>query len=165
MSTAEGTARYRAAKASFAAAHAQDPAGESASYHQELEAYVRKLSPAPASEPLLLAANCQHIRRWEKPRSDFPVGLSAYKTWRVRNQLCLGPLSKAHVHFRQTQLNKFHATVAEKTLLSSGYDAEADAELIQRVKDLLLKKGLARPPLVPPFNGKLSGALERYQLD
>lgn len=49
----------------------------------------------------------------------------------------------------QTALNRFHASIARSVLEQSGYlpDSPADAALIQRVEDLLMKKGLARPPL------------------
>lgn len=70
------TARFERALALFAAAHASDPAGQSATYHSSLDGYVRQLSSTSAnrtlkegpSEALLLAANCQHVRRWERPR-------------------------------------------------------------------------------------------------
>lgn len=54
----------------------------------------------------------------------------------------------------QTTLNRFHAQVAEEIMLEVGYDGEADKELIARVKDLLLKKNLARPPLPTPLKGQ-----------
>ncbi|KAI5474889.1 glutamyl-trna synthetase [Pseudohyphozyma bogoriensis] len=131
------SSRYQAALSSFAEAHSTDPANDAAEYHAQLASYTTQLCalispPVEPSEALLLASNCQHIRRWEKPRAEYPMGLSGYKTWRAN-------------------LNKFHASVAEDILLKAGYSAEADAELIARVKDLLMKKGLARPPLTPPF--------------
>ncbi|KAM0747941.1 hypothetical protein T439DRAFT_86835 [Meredithblackwellia eburnea MCA 4105] len=130
-------ARFRRASSLFASAHRGDPtlgpAGvpESVTYHEELVEYVKKLSKLQGQEPseaLLLAASCQHVRRWERPRRDWPEGLSGYKTWRA-------------------SLNKFHAQVAEETMLEAGYDSEKDQELISRVKDLLMKRTLARPPL------------------
>ena len=53
----------------------------------------------------------------------------------------------------QTNLNRFHAQVAEETMLEAGYDGDSDKGLIARVKDLLLKKNLARPPLPTPLKG------------
>ncbi|GAA5918039.1 hypothetical protein JCM6882_009484, partial [Rhodosporidiobolus microsporus] len=49
-----------------------------------------------------------------------------------------------------TALNKFHADIADEVLLSSGYDATTDAVLLARVRELLLKKTLNRPPLPKP---------------
>lgn len=54
----------------------------------------------------------------------------------------------------QTNLNKFHADVAEETLRSNGYGKEeGDEELIKRVRDLLLKRTLGRPPFEEPLKG------------
>ncbi|GAA6009478.1 hypothetical protein JCM10207_003796 [Rhodosporidiobolus poonsookiae] len=132
------TPRFLAVLSTFASMHATDPAGHAADYHATLEAYVRKLSLRSTDErlqqgpgeALLLAANCQHIRRWERPRGDYAEGLSGYKMWR-------------------TALNRFHADIAQEVMLQSGYSAEEDQVLLQRVRDLLLKKTLARPPLPP----------------
>ncbi|GAA5941980.1 hypothetical protein JCM1841_003850 [Sporobolomyces salmonicolor] len=138
------TPRFLATLQTLRTQHLLDPASESLAYHSSLEAYVRKLcllasSPsftddAPSvlkdgpSEALLLAANAQHVRRWEKPRSGYPEGLAGYKMWR-------------------TQLNKFHKEVAEEAMRACGYRDAEDPELFRRVGELLLKKTLARPPL------------------
>ncbi|GAA6003966.1 uncharacterized protein JCM10292_000628 [Rhodotorula paludigena] len=139
--------RFLVALASFRAMHLSDPAAAasdapagtpSLEYHSTLESYTRKLSALSTvdsvhrgpGEALLLAANSQHIRRWEKPRKDWPEGLSGYKTWR-------------------TALNKFHADIAHDVMRQAGYleDSEEDAALFARVRDLLLKRTLMRPPL------------------
>jgi hypothetical protein len=59
-------------------------------------------------------------------------------------------------------LNKFHADIAQDVLVASGYslDDEADAKLIVRVKELLLKKTLNRAPL--PRAEELKGALHIF---
>lgn len=72
-----------------------------------------------ASEALQIAARCQHICRWEIPRSNYPMDRKGYLQWR-------------------TQLKNFHAQKAADILLSLNYN-EA---LIERVKFLLLKKKL-----------------------
>lgn len=132
------TPRYLSTLSSFHSTHLLDPTSSSATYHALLSSSLLKLSslsspPLIPSEPLLLAANCQHIRRWEFPRDRFPTGLVGYKSWR-------------------SSANKFHAGIAVETMRENGYDVDGDdAPLAERVKDLLLKKGLARPPLVPPF--------------
>ena len=73
-------ARFQRAVSHFKAAHYEDPVtvetegGEvpwSVHYHHRLVAWVRRLEPN-ASEALLLAAHCQHIRRWTIPRDRYP---------------------------------------------------------------------------------------------
>lgn len=95
------TSRFLAALSSFHAMHTQDPSHPaSLSYHTALEAFVRNLSSRSTDErvnkgpgeALLLAANCQHVRRWEKPRSSYPEGLVGYKSWRVRSTRLLSSL-------------------------------------------------------------------------
>ena len=78
--------------------------------------WVTKLSPH-ASEPLRLAARCQHICRWEIPRSSYPMDKPGYLRWRA-------------------DLKKFHADKSGKILGEVGYDEAT----IQRVQELNLKK-------------------------
>lgn len=110
--------RHDQAAASFETQHRDDPAGAALGYHERLLAWVLALDGG-ASEALRLAARCQHIRRWEIPRRDFPEGLSGYKRWR-------------------STLARHHAVIAEAVLTDAGYDAQT----IARVKALLMKKGL-----------------------
>jgi hypothetical protein len=117
--------RFAAAAAHFEAAHAADE--RSVVYHSRLAAWVDRLAPG-ASEPLRLAARCQHIERWKIPRSDYPDGLSGYKRWR-------------------TALGRFHADRAEEVLRTAGY---AD-DVVDRVRALLVKKGLRLDPEVQLF--------------
>lgn len=74
----------------FDGAHREDPrtvstgAGEvpwSLHYHRRMSRWLDRLAPE-ASEPLLLAARCQHIRRWTVPRTRYPEGKIGYKQWR-----------------------------------------------------------------------------------
>ena len=115
--------RFERAVAQFRAAHEADPRslGDerwSVRYHRRLVAWVDQLDP-DASEALRLAAHCQHIRRWTRPRSDYPEGRGGYKRWR-------------------SDLARFHGDEAEAVLRDVGYDDD----VIARVRDLLLKKGL-----------------------
>jgi len=96
-------------------------------YHRRLVAWVERLDPH-ASEALRLAAHCQHIRRWTRPRSDYPPGLGGYKRWR-------------------SDLARFHGDRAEEVLRDVGYDDG----LVKRVRALLLKKGLGADPEVQRF--------------
>ncbi|KAJ3049326.1 hypothetical protein HK097_009677 [Rhizophlyctis rosea] len=139
--------RYKAALEAFHSAHLEDPTSVpsptdptttipySAIYHTRLTHYVNLLSlPSTPSEPLLLSASSQHIRRWTIPRSSYPTGLPGYKRWRA-------------------SLSKFHADTAESILRSSGYASpssptpEEDELLIKRVRDLLLKRNLSDPEI------------------
>ncbi|MGO8765332.1 MAG: DUF4202 domain-containing protein [Limisphaerales bacterium] len=85
-------------------------------YAQRLEKWVLKLSPH-ASEPLRLAARCQHLCRWEIPRNTYPMTRPGYLKWRA-------------------DLKKFHAKKAGEILREAGYDDDT----IRRVQDLNLKK-------------------------
>ena len=77
---------------------------------------------APGSpEYLTLAARCQHIGRWEIPRSAYPMDRKGYLQWR-------------------SMLKLHHAKVAGDILSRNGYDSET----IEKVKFLLLKKELNR---------------------
>lgn len=89
----------------------------------DLDSSTRIFYAASPSEGLALASYCQHIRRWEIPRSSYPEGLSGYKAWRY-------------------QLNKFHTAESVKILRSSGYSEEDDPEVFQTIENLLQKKTL-----------------------
>lgn len=114
----------------FDQVNAQDPNQENSStgtypkellFAQRLSEWVNKLNPR-ASEALRLAAHCQHLKRWEIPRSDFDEGRIGYLKWRKF-------------------LYQFHADEAEKILKQMDYDEAT----IQKVKDINLKKNLKDP--------------------
>lgn len=110
------------ALAKFDAANAADPNGRELDHAQRVFAWVKKLAPQ-ASEPLLLASRCQHLKRWSIPRSKFPDGRAGYHQWR-------------------TTLAKFHAEEAGKILKQVGYPEAT----IRRVQELNQKKGLGSDP-------------------
>ena len=120
--------RLERALARIDAEHAQDPERERGGeakelvYARRMSAWLEKLEPA-APETLRLAARCQHLRRWEMRRSDFPAGTEGYRKWRAAE-------ASAHAH------------LAGKILEAAGYDPLA----VQRVKDLIRKKNLKRDP-------------------
>lgn len=125
------SARFDEAMKSFDAANAEDPNLESVDgtempkellYARRMSAWLERLEPN-ASEALRLAVRCQHIRRWVIPRKDYPIGRQGYKHWRK-------------------DLAAFHAETAGQILRDVGYDEST----IQRVGDLLIKKGLKRDP-------------------
>ncbi len=120
-------ARFQEAIDAFDEANAADPTQEEVDGklvpHEWIDArrvsgWVEKLAPN-ASEVLRLAGRCQHIRRWERPRDDYPKNRAGYLKWRQ-------------------DLKKFHAEVAAEILERVGYEAET----IQSVCDLNLKKNL-----------------------
>lgn len=123
--------KLAAAFCKFDAANDRDPRkitvdGEEEShetwYARRLTDWVMRLDSDP-SEPLLLASRCQHICRWEIPRSNYPEGRAGYLKWRE-------------------ELKKFHADKAEDILRQVGYDEET----ISQVRELNLKKNLKANP-------------------
>jgi hypothetical protein len=85
-------------------------------YSRWLTDWVTRLAPK-ASEPLRLAARCQHLCRWEIPRDSYPATRAGYLKWRQ-------------------VLKEFHADKAAEILRDVGY---AD-ETIHQVRDLNLKR-------------------------
>ena len=89
---------------------------------ERLTDWVLRLCPN-ASEELRLAARCQHICRWEIPRSSYPMTRAGYLQWRAT-------------------LKKFHAQKAGEILRELGYGED----VIRRVQDLNLKKNFPDDP-------------------
>ena len=87
-------------------------------YGMRMQEWVEELDPG-ASEALRIAARSQHIRRWEIPRSDYPMDRRGYLRWR-------------------TTLYAFHADRASEILRAQEYDAET----IEHVRALLQKRNL-----------------------
>jgi hypothetical protein len=113
--------------AAFDAYNAKDPHVESddgKNYPKELLYALRMTESlnayAPdAPEHVKLAARCQHIGRWEIPRSSFPMDRKGYLQWRTR-------------------LASYHAEIASRILKECGYASTT----IEKVKFLLQKKQL-----------------------
>jgi hypothetical protein len=123
--------RLERALARFDAANAADPHSELLDgkphpkellYGQRMSAMLARYAPE-APEAVRLAVRCQHIRRWEIPRSDYPMTRVGYKQWR-------------------TTLMRFHADVAGHILREVGYDRE----MVACVQSLLRKEGLKSNP-------------------
>ncbi len=113
--------KFLLAAARFDAENSRDPNSENGQprerlYAERLTEWVHKLCPS-ATEPLRLAARCQHICRWESPRESYPQTRPGYLKWRA-------------------DLKKFHAEKSGTILREVGYDEET----IRRVQDLNLKK-------------------------
>ena len=123
--------RFRRAIARFDEENSHDPSRETVDgvehprepiYAQWLTDWVLRLRP-DASEELRLAARCQHLRRWEVPRSSYPMTRVGYLQWREG-------------------LKKFHAERAGEILKEVGYPEE----IIRRVQNLNLKKDFPKDP-------------------
>ena len=119
--------RLEAAFAAFDEANAADPNRIEAEgcewpkellYGRQMSAWMQRFAP-DASEPLKLAARCQHIRRWEIPRDNYPRDRIGYLKWR-------------------TELKNMHARIAGEILETVGYDGQT----VARVQSLLKKERL-----------------------
>ncbi len=91
-------------------------------YGRRMTGWLDRLYPA-ASEALKLATRAQHIRRWEIPRSRYPMDRIGYLKWR-------------------TTLYSFHADVAAGILGDAGYDELT----VARVRSLLKKERIKSDP-------------------
>ena len=119
------------ALAAFDALNAQDPntiqvegQAQPKELHDALAMtrWVDALYPQ-AGEAVRLAARCQHLCRWQSPRSNYPEGRAGYLRWR-------------------TELKKFHAEKAAEVLRTVGYDES----VIEAVRAINLKQGLKSNP-------------------
>ncbi|HEX3357252.1 MAG TPA: DUF4202 domain-containing protein [Tepidisphaeraceae bacterium] len=119
--------RFKAAIELFDAANREDPSHtivdgmdhpDALLYSRRMTDGLHRLEPN-ASEPLQLAARCQHIRRWQIPRSRYPMTRAGYHEWR-------------------NDLAQFHATEAASLLRQAGYDSAT----VIRVQSLLRKEHL-----------------------
>ena len=119
--------RFQQAIAAFDALNAQDPnlletGGKRVPKElhdaQAMTRWLDAMYPA-AGEVAHLAARCQHLCRWEVPRSSYPEGRTAYLRWRI-------------------DLKTFHAERSAEVLRSVGYDDS----VIDAVTAVNLKKGL-----------------------
>ena len=121
------TGKFKQAIEKIDAANAADPSSvdgvpSELLYSRRMTAWLGKLYP-DASEALQLAARAQHIRRWEVPRSSYPMDRAGYHRWR-------------------TGLYTFHGDAAAEILQELGYDQTT----IDRVKSLLKKERLKADP-------------------
>jgi len=122
---------YDQAIKAFDEANSKDPNKDAADgveypkellYAQRMTEWLQKMAP-DASEELRLAARCQHLERWVIPRDEYPMNRPGYIKWR-------------------NDLKRYHAERAGEILGEIGYDEET----IQRVQDLVMKKGLKKDP-------------------
>lgn len=135
---------------SFDAYNAHDPHRETyegKDYPKELLYGLRmtdqlnRFSPN-APEYLQLAARCQHIGRWEIPRSQYPMDKKGYLQWR-------------------NVLKQHHATIAKKILTECQYDSNT----VDIVQFLLLKKQLTTNPDTQLLEDIICLVFVEYYLD
>jgi hypothetical protein len=127
----ENPDRFNAAIAAFDGANSADPNLErdGGVEHPKELVYARRMSMmlerfAPdAPEAVRLAVRCQHIRRWEIPRDQFPKTPEGYRAWRKK-------------------LMDLHAEAAGRILRDAGYDEET----VSHVQALVRKERLKRDP-------------------
>ncbi|KAH8724842.1 hypothetical protein GQ44DRAFT_707916 [Phaeosphaeriaceae sp. PMI808] len=121
------TTPFTTALASIDAAHALDPnkitinnteVPYEVHYAQKCTAYLAKRAPT-ASDALRLAVRAQHFRRWEIPRSTYPMTKPGYYAWR-------------------TNLKNVQASQVLQLCLDAGYDAQT----AERVAALIRKEDL-----------------------
>ena len=91
-------------------------------YARWLTDWVLRLCPQ-ATEPLRLAARCQHLCRWQVPRNSYPLTRPGYLQWREA-------------------LKRFHAQKSGDILREVGYPEE----IVVRVQNLNLKKDFPKDP-------------------
>ena len=141
--------RFAAAIARFDQDNAADPNVERVGRNSEprelffalkLSEWVLMLCPN-ASEELQLAARCQHLRRWEIPRSSYPMTRPGYLQW-------------------STALKAFHATKSGEVLRQAGYPDD----VILRVQNLNLKKNFPADPESRVLEDALCLVFLQYQL-
>jgi len=122
------TTAYEKATALIDEAHSEDPNkitvnGEEVPYElhyaQKMDHYLALRAPNAVSETLRLAIRSQHFRRWEVPRSSYPMTRIGYHSWR-------------------TFLKKRQAEQTAKICLDCGF-SEEEAE---RVAALIRKEDL-----------------------
>lgn len=121
--------RFLNSLAAFDKANQEDPNSEQVDgvympkeylYGLRMSERLKQFRP-DASEILQLAARAQHIRRWDIPRSDYPMDRVGYKQWRSR-------------------LGIYHGEVAGEIIAAHGYEQED----IDRMQMLLSKRNLKR---------------------
>jgi hypothetical protein len=110
-------------------------------YAQRLTDWLLRLYP-DASEPLRLAARCQHLARWEIPRDRYPLTRAGYHQWR-------------------NDLKEFHATRTGAVLRELGYPEP----LVARVQSLNRKEGFPDDPETRAIEDALCMVFLEHQLE
>lgn len=118
-------ARFEHAQRAIDALHDEDPAAPAERrYAEHMSTWLLRFEPD--ADPLLrLAVRAQHLKRWERPRGDYPADRAGYLSWR-------------------RDAARHHADLVHRLLAEAGYpDTDAD-----RVVTLVRKQELYRDPQV-----------------
>jgi hypothetical protein len=145
---AEADERLTRAIAAFRAANAEDPntiddGGVQRPRElvdaERLAAWVKRLEPQ-ASESLVLASYCQHLRRWQSPRESYEPGRIGYLKWRK-------------------DLHRFHADASASILRAAGYGDDT----IAAVREINLKQSMRTNPDVQTMEDALCLAFLEHE--
>lgn len=99
-----------------------EPVPKEMLYARRMTAALEKLQP-DADEAVEIAVRAQHLRRFDIPRDTYPEGRKGYHRWR-------------------TDLAKHHAAAATAIMADAGYDEQT----VERVRSMILKRGLKTDP-------------------
>lgn len=144
------TDRFARAIAAIDAANAGDPntivvdgveRPKEQAHAELMTEWVERLDP-DADEAQLLAARAHHLRRWSVPRSSYPEGRAGYLRWR-------------------TGLKRQHAEEVAAILTDAGYQDT----VVDRVRDIVAKRGLGTDPAVQTHEDALCLVFLRTQFD
>lgn len=141
---------FQAVIADIDAANAQDPRQEIVAgtprprevvYSERMSDCLPRLYP-DASEALRIAARAQHIRRWEVPRQDYPLGRAGYNAWR-------------------TACREHHATLVSAIMRRHGYAEET----VEQVTKIIRKEQLKRDPESQALENVVAVVFVEHYLD
>jgi hypothetical protein len=142
--------QLEAAIGAIDAANSEDPTtivvdgrvGPKELLHAELVTqWVRRLDP-DASPEQLVAARAHHLRRWTRPRSDYPEGRAGYLRWRADAKAA-------------------HATEVARILEEVGVSPSS----IERVTQIIRKERLRDDPQVQTHEDALCLTFLQTQLE
>ena len=142
--------RLPAVIAAIDAANADDPRSDVVDginrpreivYAQRMSECLARIYPA-ASQELQIAARAQHIRRWQIPRSTYPLGRDGYNAWR----------SSCRAH---------HAALTAGIMGRHGY---SDREIAQVVK-IINKDEMKRDPESQALENVVGVVFVQHYLD
>ena len=110
-------------------------------YSQRMSEMMEETFP-DEDEILHLAARCQHIKRWEIPREDYPLDRKGYLLWR-------------------TKLKQFHGELAVEILQGKGYSSED----LSKIEDLINKRRLKSDPETQALEDVVCLVFLKYYFD
>jgi len=127
-------------------AHNDDPQNLELIYANNVEHYARILSsPKPLTPIQTLAARCQHLRRFDTPRSSYPANKPGYLKWRrdlytIQADLAVNLCSS--VGISEHECRELHDAVSKKDLLNREKCGETTALLEDAAVLTFLKEEL-----------------------